>query len=481
MNFLLPWIKEERVDLRRSRLRQRQAVLIALLVLTSLMTLELIRRGVEVNKKRLNELQAPIAQASESQKWLKGKADDWARRAETLDYLKKKTPESFIRLNEASKKIEPAVMLQLFSPTGEVLFKTNRLSNGGQDDPLLGKCAMAQLRPPLKRGQSRQFSCRDSRNQVYKGVVTTAGGKQAGRSPLGMLVYLTPFAPDGSLLKSPDVEVFEGTLWSLLDDLPLVLVLLAALIAFRVVMMLERRRVMLLQRRRERQAGLRIRRSSERLDHMLERLGTSNNSRGLAVEDEVTSIIFGVNKQVGSEPEAFSHRREGMEDKLGEVAKRFEQFLESARALALLDALTDLPNRRYFLVRLEVEAQRARRSGRPYAVMFVDVDKFKQINDTYGHGVGDAALTTVADNLREWSRREDFVARYGGDEFAVLMDLSGLEDRSDSNLKAKAYLFANRLISRFEAPFDLGAVSLPIRLSIGITIVQGVTMTSSKP
>lgn len=473
MKFLLPWIKEERVDLRRSRLRQRQAVMIAFLVLTSLMTFELIRRGVEVNNKRLNELQVQMPNASETQNWLQGKADDWARRTETLDYLKKKTPESYVRLNEASKKIEPGVMLQLFSTTGEVLFKTNRLSNGGLDDPLLEKCAIDQLRPPLKRGQSRQFSCRDNRNQVYKGVVTTVGGKHAGGSPSGMLVYLTPFAPDGALLKSPELEVIEGTLWSLLDDFPLILVLLAALLAFRVVMMLERRRVMLLQRRRERQAGLRIRRSSERLDHMLERLGTSDSSRSLAVEDEVTSIIFGVNKHVASEPESLSHRREGMEDKLGEVAKRFEQFLESARALALLDSLTDLPNRRYFLVRLEVEAQRARRSGRPYAVMFVDVDKFKQINDTYGHGVGDAALTTVADNLREWSRREDFVARYGGDEFAVLMDLSGLEDRSDSNLKAKAYLFANRLISRFEAPFDLGTVSLPIRLSIGITIVQG--------
>jgi diguanylate cyclase (GGDEF)-like protein len=472
MNFLQPWIKEERADLRRSRLRQRQAVLIAFLVLTSLMTLELIRRGVEVNNKRLNELQGLKAQASESHQWLQRKADGWARRTETLDYLKKKTPEGYIRLNEASKEVESGVMLQLFSASGEVLFKTNRLSNGGLDDPLLEKCAIGQLKPPLKRGETRQFSCRDSRNQFYKGVLTTVGGKQAGGLPLGMLGYLTPFAPDRALLKSPEVEVLESTLWSLLDDLPLILVFLAALLAFRVVMLLERRRVMLLQRRRERKAGLRIRRSSERLDQMLERLGTSDNSRGLAVEDEVTSIIFGVNKQVPSEEGVSALKPHGIDDKLGEVAQRFEQFLASARALALLDALTDLPNRRYFLVRLEVEAQRAKRSGRPFAIMFVDVDKFKQINDTYGHGVGDAALSTVADNLRAWSRREDFVARYGGDEFAVLMDLSGLEDRSESNLQARAYLFANRLISRFEAPFQLGTVLLPIRLSIGITIVQ---------
>ncbi|MCP9917133.1 putative bifunctional diguanylate cyclase/phosphodiesterase [Cyanobium sp. ATX 6F1] len=471
--FFLPWIKEERVDLRRSQLRQRQAVLLALLVLTPLMVMELIRRGVDVNNKRLNELKDSTAQSSPSQKWLQGKADDWTRRTEFLDYLRKKTPEGYIRLNEASKRVEPGVMLLLFSSTGDLLFKTNRLSNGGLDDPLLKNCATGQLKLLPKRGVTRQFFCRDSRNQVFKGVVRPVGVKPANEAPWGQLVYLTPFAPDGSLLKSPDAEVVEGTMRSLVDDLPLMLVLLAALLTFRMVMMLERRRVMVLQRHREHQAGLRIRRSSERLDHMLERLGASDGSRGLAVEDEVTSIIFGVNKQAPLEQEASAPKTDGMEHKLGVVAKRFEQFLESARALALLDSLTDLPNRRYFLVRLEIEAQRAKRSGKPYAVMFVDIDKFKQINDTYGHGVGDAALSTVADNLREWCRREDFVARYGGDEFAVLMDLSGLEDRSESNLKAKAYLFANRLISRFEAPFELGAVSLPIRLSIGITIVQG--------
>lgn len=473
MNFIQPWIKEERADLRRSRLRQRKAVWMALLVLVPLMTMELIRRGVEVNNERLTKLHGSFGPDAKSQKWLQGKADDWARRPELLDYLRKKTPEGYIRMNEASKKVERGVMLLLFSTSGDLLFKTNRLANGGLDDPRLQSCASGQLKPLPQPGTIRQFPCRDSRNQNFQGALIPVGGNHANEAPWAVLVYLTPFYPVPSFQDSPLAQVLGGTARSLVEDLPLMVVVLAALLTFRVVMMLERRRVMVLQRRRERLVGLRIRRSSERLDHMLERLGTSSNSRGLAVEDEVTAKLFGVYKEMASEEEIPMVKGQAMEYKLGVVARRFEQFLESARALALLDSLTDLPNRRYFLARLEIEAQRARRSGRPFAIMFVDVDKFKQINDTYGHATGDAALTLVADNLRDWSRREDFVARYGGDEFAVLMDLSGLDDKSESNLKAKAYLFANRLIERFDAPFDLGTASLPIRLSVGITIVHG--------
>ena len=105
--------------------------------------------------------------------------------------------------------------------------------------------------------------------------------------------------------------------------------------------------------------------------------------------------------------------------------------LEHARAsahAAAIDPLTGLFNRRHFLSRLEEEVQRARRQRSPLAVMMLDVDDFKQLNDRLGHPVGDAVLREVGDVLRRSVRLFDVCARQGGDEFAILMPGSSPED-----------------------------------------------------
>ncbi len=90
------------------------------------------------------------------------------------------------------------------------------------------------------------------------------------------------------------------------------------------------------------------------------------------------------------------------------------------RQLSTVDRLTGLLNRGYFDERVEEEASRARRYGRPLTVALIDLDKFKQFNDTYGHAAGDDALRTLANVLKLSVRRSDIVARYGGEEFVVM-------------------------------------------------------------
>src|SRR6202044_2544115 len=103
-----------------------------------------------------------------------------------------------------------------------------------------------------------------------------------------------------------------------------------------------------------------------------------------------------------------------------QLAAAVEQ-VEGSRNAALHDSLTGLPNRVLFNDRLEHGIAQAKRHRWILAVMFVDLDNFKSINDTYGHQAGDAVLQTVAVRLKHNTRNDDTVSRYGGDEFLYLL------------------------------------------------------------
>jgi len=100
---------------------------------------------------------------------------------------------------------------------------------------------------------------------------------------------------------------------------------------------------------------------------------------------------------------------------------KVEVLAQEVYKMALLDPLTGLFNRRYIEQRLEDEIKRSQRHGRALSVILFDLDEFKQVNDTYGHGAGDALLKAFADRLSRATRGSDASARYGGDEFLVVL------------------------------------------------------------
>ena len=135
---------------------------------------------------------------------------------------------------------------------------------------------------------------------------------------------------------------------------------------------------------------------------------------------------------------------------------------EEARHDALHDTLTSLPNRALFDQGLEHGLVQARRHGWGLALLFVDVDDFKGINDTYGHHVGDDVLLMIAERLRSFVRAEDMVSRWGGDEFVCLL----LEIESE----AVVTRLAQRMCRSIAEEFESGGVTLSVGCSIGIAL-----------
>ena len=146
-----------------------------------------------------------------------------------------------------------------------------------------------------------------------------------------------------------------------------------------------------------------------------------------------------------------------------DLIRQLEEEKARAFQLASHDFLTGLPNRRMFHEMAGVELARARRSRKTYALLFLDIDKFKPINDTLGHAVGDLLLRAVADRLRKSLRDYDLIARLGGDEFVVLVS----ELDSDERVAA----IAAKLVETLSAPYhDLDGNTVDTTPSIGVAL-----------
>jgi diguanylate cyclase (GGDEF)-like protein len=140
---------------------------------------------------------------------------------------------------------------------------------------------------------------------------------------------------------------------------------------------------------------------------------------------------------------------------------------ERLKQLGMTDSLTGLANRRYFDERLREELMRAARYGAPVGCLFIDIDSFKVINDTYGHQTGDRALAAVAACVRQQVRLGDTVARYGGEEFAALLQ----GDRADALTVAERVRLA---VERLALQDDQGEpIALTVSIGVAARTVNG--------
>jgi len=141
---------------------------------------------------------------------------------------------------------------------------------------------------------------------------------------------------------------------------------------------------------------------------------------------------------------------------LSEELKKKNRMLEE---MAITDGLTGIPNYRYFIDKLEEEVRRSRRYATPFTLLILDLDNFKAINDTYGHRHGDFVLKEVARRLQHGLRETDILARYGGDEFALL--LTQTDSQGGKNV-------ADQVLERLALPIVANETEHFIEASIGV-------------
>jgi diguanylate cyclase (GGDEF)-like protein/putative nucleotidyltransferase with HDIG domain len=145
---------------------------------------------------------------------------------------------------------------------------------------------------------------------------------------------------------------------------------------------------------------------------------------------------------------------------------------QKAQEQAITDGLTKVKTHRFFMEALSAEWKRATRAGRPFSLVLIDLDRFKFVNDFYGHLEGDLVLRRVGVILEENCRRSDIIARYGGDEFVVLMPETNAEQSRQLAGKLRAYISSDTLLREKNVTGSFGIASFPVHGSTPQELIQ---------
>jgi len=494
------WLREER-RLLPSSVQPRRLALVALGLVALTLTLETRRRSEQLSlrfqRQRLEKLELVSVALSD----IRRSALDWAHWDETFAFAQGRDPQFVQRSLAQSSLFQGGGVMVLFERRGRPLVS---YSSSGRDlsaQQSLRDCARRNLSGLVSLSSAVQLLCPGEARRPYLGVLTQISDSTGTAPAAGALVMFQPLigeahgprlsrelqtlqdqlvigsaagqrplppplslrGPDGQPVGLQRPSTLAPLQQSLREELPLLLAVLLPLLLIRMQLTLVQRRQRLRTLRRERLATMRIRQVCRQLDELLAQLGLSGQG-GMAQRLAMGGRCSNDRNGGGSHPLALERR-------LDAFAQRFQVFLEAARSLARLDPLTQLPNRRFFVEQLGHEVHRHQQEGQPIALLFVDIDRFKAINDSFGHSSGDRILTLVAQRLRQLIGAGDFLARYGGDEFVILHQLSSSEtdlaQRHSDSLR-----FAEAIAAAFDDPVDLDGTAIVLSISLGITLLQ---------
>ncbi|MEQ1530277.1 MAG: diguanylate cyclase [Methylococcales bacterium] len=207
-------------------------------------------------------------------------------------------------------------------------------------------------------------------------------------------------------------------------------------------------------------------------EQMQELQSTTINATKLEpLKEVIRNRLLSITKEIQEHAQQEAAQRQNTQQQLDELNNKLKDMehesvelkskLDAAKNQALRDTLTNLPNRIAYKERFDAEIARWKRYQTPLAIVVWDIDHFKNINDTYGHKAGDKALMIIAKQLFENCRETDFISRFGGEEFVMLLT---------NTSKESALILANQLRKRIEhTGFNSGGTAISITISCGIT------------
>ena len=507
-------------------------MVVILLVMVTLVGIEALRRS-QLAKERsvtnqtiaLQKLEAEFRDAQRT-------ARDWGWWDDSYAFIKGNNPSFPSQDLATSSLFEDGAAMGLYDAQAQRRALQVGLSSPNRPpDQRLVRCMDSTARTRRRLGLAGiRVICSDETNNLYVGFATTISTSDNSRSTTATLIYLNPLIEPqfGSHLKKelnriqaqlqpipPAVAITTGEALAPLQpktfsdngrlmgvrpadsqaeqrrELTDLLLLLSGggliVLALRLRWKLAERKQRLLLRQKERWATQRIRRSHRALVEILDfkppqPVPSADQSPARPLPDS-TLIFRGMLQEerrhpasprasqpidgsttTGTKPAG----RQRVDIQL--IANRFEQILGSARDLAMHDPLTGLANRRYCIEHLEREIIRLKGKQALLSLLFIDIDKFKSINDTYGHRIGDQALCKVANQLQSLCRQGDFLARYGGDEFILILNPGDSPKASHESLALQAQQAAHRILESFENSQVDSVSPYRLSLSIGITI-----------
>ena len=496
------WREERRTPLSRASLLRRAGLCV--LVITPLLALQVQRRSEAILQQQQAQRSDTLAIMEAGLSVTERAAQDWGHWDATDGFIHGRNPQYVAHDLANSAVFEGGTQMLLLGPDG-----STRLIHAAPRFRLpsyaaLLRCARSNLQQLSSVTSVVRLACRNESGSLYLGAATPISNSNGTAPATGAMVMLDPLlkpeyaasirqrlntlqrdlvelpaipaavtqaeeliqpwihGADGRLLGITRPALLPVVGRSLLNDLPLLLAIPGLVLMLRGMAMLERRRQRLRQLQVDRRANRRIRETCRALDQLFDELLPERGPMG-------SSRILGRLSQAG-DPGADGDGRRSAQ--LERVSRRFQRFLQTASDLALFDALTQLPNRRYFIEQLADTATHHRERNQWFAILFVDVDKFKIINDTYGHAVGDGVLISVSQRLRRVLQAGDFLARYGGDELAVLLDLADAHRADPEALGRIARSRADAMVNSLADPVRVGELSIAVSLSIGITLVD---------
>lgn len=501
--LLRSWWKEERRSPPPRRTLLRRGAL-CLLVLTPLVTLQVQRRSQAILQEQQGQRDDTLA-IMETGLAVAGRASfDWGHWDKTYAFAQGRNPRFVSHDLWTGAVFEDGTVLILLRPDQSVALVHTAPAFRRPAFPGLTRCAQDNVGRITNANTPLRLACREG-NALYLGAATpvsTSDGTAPANS--GTLVMLSPllkqeysqrirkrlttlqrdllFLPDPGNASPPPPELIEPRIHSsggrllglplpdllpiltrsLLGDLPLLLAIPGLVLALRMVTQLERRRQHVGRLEVERRAAQTIRNTCQALDQVFE---AALPDRGRADSRRVLGRLSGARQS----SDATGHRPS---QRLEQLSERFGHVLQTASELALFDALTQLPNRRYFIEQLTETTRHHGAQQQWFAVLFIDIDKFKVINDTFGHAVGDGVLVSVSQRLRRVLHAGDFLARYGGDELAVILDLADGSQADPDDLNRQARERAQTMVESLVEPVQIGEQAINVSLSIGISLVD---------